>query len=111
MFKRLIAATDLSPASFAVVSCLEKLKAYGAEQCLLLQCLSFSEAASTALSYHTDPLEKMLNEQKTFWKNRALVLRPEPSSACLTPMNGISAFRRLFSCKKTGKRRLRENNL
>ena len=64
MFKRLIAATDLSPASFAVVSCLEKLKAYGAEQCLLLQCLSFSEAASTALSYHTDPLEKMLNEQK-----------------------------------------------
>jgi nucleotide-binding universal stress UspA family protein len=64
MFKRLIAATDLSPASFAVVSCLGKLKAYGAEQCLLLQCLSFSEAASTALSYHTDPLEEMLNEQK-----------------------------------------------
>jgi len=29
----------------------------------------------------------------------------------LTPMNGTSAFRRLFSCKKTGKRRLRENNL
>ena len=64
MFKRLIAATDLSPASFAVVSCLGGLKAYGAEQCLLLQCLTFSDAVSTALSYHTEPLEEMLSEQK-----------------------------------------------
>jgi nucleotide-binding universal stress UspA family protein len=64
MFKRFMVATDLSPASFAVVSCLGMLKTYGAEQCLLLQCLSFRDAASTALSYHTDPLEEMLNEQK-----------------------------------------------
>ncbi|MBE0599290.1 MAG: hypothetical protein IH614_18765 [Desulfuromonadales bacterium] len=65
MFNRLIAATDLSPASFAVVSCLAGLKAYGAKHCLLLQCLSFQEAASTALAYHTEPLEGMLIEQKT----------------------------------------------
>jgi nucleotide-binding universal stress UspA family protein len=64
MFERFIAATDLSPASRAVVSCLADLKALGAEQCLLLQCLGFSEAASTALSYHTEPLERMLDEQK-----------------------------------------------
>lgn len=64
MFERFIVATDLSPASFAVVRCLAGLKACGAEQCLLLQCLSFSEATSTALSYTTEPLTEMLNEQK-----------------------------------------------
>lgn len=64
MFERFIVATDLSAASFAVVSCLDGLKTYGARHCLLLQCLSFSDAASTALSYHTEPLDEMLNEQK-----------------------------------------------
>lgn len=64
MFKRFIVATDLSPASYAVVHCLSGLQAYGAEQCLLLQCLSFSNAASTAYSYHTEPLANLLHEQK-----------------------------------------------
>lgn len=64
MFARLIVATDLSPASFAVVSCLGGLKDYGAEQCLLLQCLSLRDATSAALSYHTEPIEDMLKEQK-----------------------------------------------
>ncbi|MCK8603691.1 universal stress protein [Desulfoferrobacter suflitae] len=64
MFDRFIVATDLSPASFAVVGCLGGLKAYGAAQCLLLQCLSFSDAASTALSYNTEPLKEMLEQQE-----------------------------------------------
>ncbi len=64
MFIRIIVATDLSPASFAVVGCLGALKAYGAKECLLLQCLTFREAASTALSYHTEPIERILEEQK-----------------------------------------------
>lgn len=64
MFKNFIVATDLSPASYAVVNCLSGLKAYGAQHCLLLQCLSFSDAASTAYSYHTEPLEELLKEQK-----------------------------------------------
>ena len=64
MFERFIVATDLSPASYAVVSCLDGLKTYGSRHCLLLQCLSFNAAASTALSYHTESLEEMLNEQK-----------------------------------------------
>lgn len=64
MFDRLIVATDLSPASFAVVSCLAGLKAYGAEHCLLLQCLSFGDAASTALSYNTQALQEMLAQQE-----------------------------------------------
>ena len=40
MFHRFIVATDLSPASFAIVSCIGGLKALGARKCLLLQCLS-----------------------------------------------------------------------
>lgn len=64
MFEKFIVATDLSPASDAVVNCLSGLQAYGAQHCLLLQCLSFSDAASTAYSYSTEPQEKMLDEQK-----------------------------------------------
>jgi len=64
MFSRLIIATDLSPASFAVVNCLGGLKALGAKQCLLLQCLSFQEAASIAFSYTTAFLESTLRQQK-----------------------------------------------
>lgn len=64
VFNRFIVATDLSPASFAVAGCLGALKSYGAEQCLLVQCLTFREAASTALSYRTEPIEGVLNEQE-----------------------------------------------
>jgi nucleotide-binding universal stress UspA family protein len=74
MFKRLIVATDLSPASFAVVGCLGALKAYGAEQCLLLQCLTFREAASTALSYHTEAIEGMLKEQKAILEKQGFTV-------------------------------------
>ncbi|WP_429885180.1 universal stress protein [Geoalkalibacter halelectricus] len=74
MFERLIVATDLSPASYAVVSCLAGLRAYGAEQCLLLQCLSYRDATSVALSYHSEPLEEMLNEQKDILQRQGFVV-------------------------------------
>lgn len=64
MFSRLIVATDLSPASYAVVSCLGGLRAYGAKQCLLLQCLTLQEVGSTALSYTTEYLKGPMGEQK-----------------------------------------------
>lgn len=64
MFERFIVATDLSPASMSVVQCLSGLRALGGRQCLLLQCLSFQQAASTAFSYDTAPVEGMLLEQK-----------------------------------------------
>ena len=64
MFSRLIVATDLSPASYAVVSCLGGLRSYGAKQCLLLQCLTLQEAGATAYSYTTEHLEGPLGEQK-----------------------------------------------
>lgn len=64
MFNRFIVATDLSSASFALVCCLGGLKKFGAKQCLLLQCISLQEAASTALSYTTENLKVPLREQK-----------------------------------------------
>jgi hypothetical protein len=39
MFERFIVASDLSPASDAVVGCLAGLRAFGARHALLLQCL------------------------------------------------------------------------
>lgn len=64
MIKRFIITTDLSPASFAIVNCIGDLKAFGASECLLLQCLSRQEMTSIALSYTTAPLDRMLKEQK-----------------------------------------------
>ncbi|WP_287155588.1 universal stress protein [Candidatus Solincola tengchongensis] len=64
MFSRLLIATDLSPASNAVVNCLGGLRAYGAGQCLLMMCLSAQEAMATALSYSIDAFEKAMGVQK-----------------------------------------------
>jgi nucleotide-binding universal stress UspA family protein len=66
MFNRFIVTTDLSSASYALVNCLAGLKTYGAENCLLLLCLSTQESTSIALSYtdSTDKLEAILQEQK-----------------------------------------------
>lgn len=64
IFSRIIVATDLSPASFAVVNCLGGLRAFGAKQCLLLQCLNFRQASSIALSYTTAALKDFLGQQK-----------------------------------------------
>ena len=63
MFSRIIIATDLSPASFSVVQCAGRLRAFGANQCLLLECLSAQEATSTAFSYSTQLLETTLGQQ------------------------------------------------
>lgn len=72
MLSRLLIATDLSPASFAVVSCLGGMKAYGAEHCLLVMCISMQEATATALSYSTDTLEGILEEQKVLLEGQGL---------------------------------------
>jgi nucleotide-binding universal stress UspA family protein len=88
MFKKFIVATDLSPASNAVVSCLSGLKDYGAEDCLLLQCLTFADAASTAYSYHAEPLEELLNIQKSLLEQQGF--RVEARSVVGTPKREIN---------------------
>jgi nucleotide-binding universal stress UspA family protein len=74
MFDRFIVATDLSPATFAVVNCLSGLKAYGAGQCLLLQCISLQEGASMAYSYQTAPVESRLHEQKAILEKQGFTV-------------------------------------
>jgi len=64
MFERFIVATDLSPASDAVVGCLSGLRALGGRHALLLQCLDMQQAASVALSYTTALLDDYLARQK-----------------------------------------------
>jgi nucleotide-binding universal stress UspA family protein len=64
MFNRFIVATDLSPASFAMVHHLGDLKLYGARHCLLLQCLSPEEYDSTVFAYETKVLNNILRQQK-----------------------------------------------
>lgn len=51
MFERFILGTDLSPATFAVARCIGSLQEYGAEQCLLIHCVSAKLGAALALSY------------------------------------------------------------
>jgi len=63
MYSRVIVATDLSSAAFAVVRNLSGLKAYGTEECLLLECLSLPQVGSIALSYTYSVLQKNLKEQ------------------------------------------------
>ncbi len=87
MFQRFIVATDLSPASFTVVSCLADLKTYGAQHCLLLQCLSYASAASVALSYHTEPLEGVLGEQKAILEKQGFTV--EARTVVGTPVQEI----------------------
>lgn len=64
MFERFIVATDLSPASDAVVGCLGGLHAFGARHALLLQCLDMQQATSVALSYSTTVLDDYLARQQ-----------------------------------------------
>jgi nucleotide-binding universal stress UspA family protein len=64
MFNRFIVATDLSPASFSMVHCLDNLKIYGARHCLLLQCLSPEEYDSTVVAYDAKVLNDILRQQK-----------------------------------------------
>lgn len=64
VFDRIIVATDFSPASFAMLTCLGGLQAYGAKRCLLLQCMTTQEVGSVALHYTTAFVDDILAQQK-----------------------------------------------
>lgn len=75
MFSRIIVATDLSPASFAVVTCVGGLRAFGARECLLLQCINVHEAASSAFSYTTRFLEENMAEQRRLLEEQGFAVK------------------------------------
>jgi len=64
MFGRFIVCTDLSLDAVAVVKCIGGLRVYGAQQCLLLQCLGFLDVTSAAASYSTSQIDDLRKEQK-----------------------------------------------
>jgi len=64
MFNRIILATDFSPAAFAMIKCLGGLQAYGAKECLLMQCLPLQQIDSNAPTYPTSVIESNLQSQR-----------------------------------------------
>jgi len=70
MFSKMIVATDLSTAAFAVVRNLNGFKAYGTQECLLLECLSMPQVSTMALAYTYPVLEKTLQEQRVLLENQ-----------------------------------------
>ena len=64
MFEKVIIATDLSSAAFAVLKDIENLKAFGTKKILLVQCLDQRESDAIAITYATSALDKNLQEQK-----------------------------------------------
>jgi nucleotide-binding universal stress UspA family protein len=67
MFERLLVVTDLSKYSSAVINSLGEMKYYGAEKCLLLQCMSIGGTIGMSESYNSvafSIFEKTLQKQK-----------------------------------------------
>ena len=66
MFKKVIVVTDLSQASYSLISCLDCLKAYGTKECLLMQCINLQSSVSISYGYYSEVLQNTFNEQKDF---------------------------------------------
>jgi len=64
MFSRIVIASEISPAAFNMLHCLEGLKRLGVKECLLVQCLDPHETDSKISSFFTAVIEENLKEQK-----------------------------------------------
>ena len=74
MFKKVLIATDLSPASDALIEQLEGLRAYGATECLLVQFLNMQTSVSMALTYSSDVMENSLQSQEEVLRNQGFTV-------------------------------------
>lgn len=64
MFSRIVIASEISPAAFNMLHCLEGLKRLGVKECMLVQCLDPHETDSKISSFFTSVIEENLKEQK-----------------------------------------------
>ncbi|MDO9493202.1 universal stress protein [Acetobacterium sp.] len=64
MFSRIVIASEMSPAAFNMLYCLERVKGLGVKECLLVQCLSPYDLDSKISSFYKAVVEENLNEQK-----------------------------------------------
>jgi len=77
MFSKILVATDLSAASYAVTQCATGFRSLGAKECILLQCLNLSEAASAAVAQQKGILERSLLDQKAILEKSGLKVHAE----------------------------------
>lgn len=64
MFSRLLIASDISSSAYAVIDCLHHLKKYGAEKCLLVTCLNFTQYSPVPDVQLESLFEKNLQDQR-----------------------------------------------
>lgn len=64
MFKRIIIASELSAFAHEMLDCLEVLRKFGTEECLLLQCVNPNEVRIEMLTYVSKIYERNLFVQK-----------------------------------------------
>jgi nucleotide-binding universal stress UspA family protein len=64
MFSRIVIASEISPAAFNMLHCLEGLKRLGVKECLLLQCLDPHETDLKISSFFASVIAGNLKEQQ-----------------------------------------------
>ncbi|WP_186843424.1 universal stress protein [Acetobacterium fimetarium] len=64
MFSRIVIASEMSPAAFSMLHCLERMKGLGVKECLLVQCLDPHDLDAKISSFYTAIIEENLSQQK-----------------------------------------------
>ncbi len=79
MFSKALVAVDLSPASQAVVGCVERLRALGTRECILLHCFDVPQVAAFPEEMKEHFLQSM-EEQKRLLERQGFIvtMRAEP---------------------------------
>lgn len=80
MFKRVLIATDLSPASHAVVQCATALRSLGAQECHLLQCLNLRRPEAPGVEQAKHLFSEVLERQKSMLEAAGFAVRTEVST-------------------------------
>ncbi|NDL68308.1 universal stress protein [Anaerotalea alkaliphila] len=75
MFRKMIVETDLSAGSNALVDSLPGLRAYGAEECILVYCLNSKETGAGIKDYSMEVLEGGLQRQRGILERQGYVVR------------------------------------
>lgn len=64
MFNRIVVASTLSKSTFDMIECLTRLKEFGTEECLLLQCLDSKESDESISSFAREIYKENLSRQQ-----------------------------------------------
>ena len=76
-YSKILIATDLSPASHAVVRCAAGLRSLGARECLLLQCLNLRHPSAPGVARTKLTMEQGLADEKALLEKSGLRVKAE----------------------------------